>query len=71
MQSITISSGPVIAMAVGPGGLDIPALMRHAAIQGGIVVVFDHSQSSAQCPTLSCIVAAAAEPVNEATSRTT
>jgi len=66
VQSITMSAGPVIAMAVETGGLDIPALMRHAAIQGSIVGLFDHSQFSAQRPRLCCDGAAAVERVNEA-----
>ena len=59
VQSITIASGPAIQMAVETGGLDIPALIRHAAIQGSIVDFSNQSQSS-QGQMLSCDVAAAA-----------
>lgn len=64
VQSITIPSGPVI-QAVDTGGLDIPALMRHAAIQGSIVGFSNHAQSSVQGLTLSCDVAATVQRVNE------
>src|SRR5450631_2924859 len=66
VQSMTISSGPVIQTAVETGGLDFPALMRHAAIQDSIAGFSNHSPSSAQGPTLSCDVAAAEQRMTEA-----
>jgi hypothetical protein len=60
VQSITISSGPVLQMAVDTGGLDIPAPARHAAVQGSIVDFSNRSQSSAQGPARSGDAAAAA-----------
>jgi len=66
---MTTCSGAVFQPAVDTGGLDIPALMRHAAIQGSIVEPPNRPQSSAHVWRLSCAVAAlaAVERASDAT----
>ncbi len=65
---MTISSGPTSQIAVHTGGLDIQALMRHAAIKGSIVMFPNLLQSSAQVSTRSCdaAVLSAAKRGNDA-----